>query len=206
MMTLIHGDARDHGRPCDLLLTDPPYDMAGAELAEILGRYDTKHLVLITTMSQFLEFMRHSDWQLNFDFVIDGVMPKKSKSLSAPNYIHQTGVYLSKKGSKTIFNRKLRQRSDVFDGGYWPTIFYAPRTGVQQHGLTKNRQAITDLLGSFDVKNVCDPFGGSGTTALAAYELGINCTIVEKDSEAFSGMKRNVYFCSYGQRIIDDTK
>lgn len=95
-------------------VTDPPFEMPGKRLAEIVARYRVQHLVLITTMRQLLEFMPHTPFELAFDFVIDGVAPKQSKSLQQPNYTHQTGVYLKRTGVKSAFNRKLRQRSDQF--------------------------------------------------------------------------------------------
>ena len=194
-ITLIHGDAADHGRAADLILTDPPYEMPGAELARIIGGFDVPHLVLITTMHQLLDFLPHTDWQLNFDFVLDCVVPKKSKNLKQPNYTHQTGVYLTRPKTKSVFNRKQRQRSDVFEAnGYWPTIFHAPRTNMQEHGHAKNLAAITDLLGSFDVQSVVDPFAGSGTTALAAFELDIFCTTIERDANVFALLRKNLKF------------
>lgn len=196
-ITLIHGDAADHGRRADMILTDPPYEMPGAELACILAGYDAPHLVLITTMRQLIDFLPRTDWRLNFDFVLDGVAPKKSKSLQQPNYTHQTGVYLTRPGAKSVFNRKQRQRSDVFEAnGYWPTIFHAPRQGIQEHGHRKNPTAITDLLGSFDVKSVVDPFAGSGTTALAAFELGIKVAAIERDDAAFEQLHAALRFMS----------
>ncbi|MDG4583409.1 MAG: hypothetical protein P9E67_04880 [Candidatus Competibacter sp.] len=196
--TLIFGDAGDFKRSAGLIFTDPPYDMPGARLAQILGNYDAPHLVLITTMRQLLDFMPRTDWRLAFDFVIDGVMPKQSKSLRQPNYIHQTGVYLTRPGAKSVFDRKRRQRSDVFEGnGYWPTIFHAPRNQVQQHGHAKNHDAMTDLLGSFDVASVIDPFAGSGSTAFAAFELEIPCTAIEKDPATFAELKKSLRFMNH---------
>lgn len=184
---LICGDAEKHPQAVDLILTDPPYEMPGTTLANILNTYDSDHLVLITTMKQFLELMGTGAWELAFDFVIDGVAPKKSRSIRQPNYVHQTGVYLTRNGAKSRFDRKRRQRSDVFEAnGYWPTLFYAPRTSMQESGYAKNIDAITDLLGSFDVQSVCDPFLGSGTTLLAAFDLDISCTGIEKDHEQFA--------------------
>ena len=200
-ITLIHGDAADHGRAADLILTDPPYEMSGSELARIIGGFDAPHMVLITTMRQLLDFLPRTDWKLNFDFVLDGVTPKKSKSLQQPNYTHQTGVYLTRPGVKSAFGRKLRQRSDVFEAnGYWPTIFHAPRTSA--HGYAKNLAAITDLLGSFDVQSVIDPFAGSGITALAAFELCLVATAIERDADAFALMRANLKFL--GVRVISD--
>lgn len=203
--TLIHGDAENHGRACDLILTDPPYDMPGAELARILGKFDAQHLVLLTTMRQLLDFMPRTSWRLAFDFVWDGVMPKKSKSYAQPNYVHQTGVYLTKPGVRSAFDRRKRQRSDTFEAnGYWPTIFRAPRDNVQEHGHAKNAQCITDLLGSFGVRNVCDPLAGSGATGIAAYDLGIPCTLIERDDETFAELKLTCNFMrTYGLEIIE---
>lgn len=204
-ITIIHGDAADHGRACDMIMTDPPYDMSGAELARIIDRYDAPHMVLITTMRQLLEFMQRTDWQLAFDFVLDGVMPKKAKSYRQPNYVHQTGVYLTKPGVKSAFDRRRRQRSDVYEAnGYWPTIFRAPRDRVHESGYAKNAEAFTDILGSFDVGSVCDPFAGSGTTGIAAFELGIKCTMIERDADTFAELKYACKFLSaYGLEIIE---
>lgn len=203
--TLIHGDAADHGRACDMLLTDPPYEMPGSELARILNGYDTQHLVLITTMRQLLEFLPHTEWRLAFDFVLDGVMPKKSRNYMQPHYLHQTGVYLTKPGAKSAFDRRRRQRSDVFEGnGYWPTIFHAPRDRTQDHGHAKNAATITDLLGSFAVSDVCDPFAGSGSTALAAFELEVPFVVIERDAATFVELKRTFRFAGlHGMEIIE---
>jgi hypothetical protein len=183
-VTLIHGDAIEHGCSADLMLTDPPFELQGKALAEIIDQYDTQHLVLITTMRQLIGLLEHSNWQLNFDFVIDAVMPKQSKSIHQPHYLHQTGAYLTKPGAKSVFNRKLRTRSDTFEGkNYWPTIFRASRELKHGHALGKNEAMITDLLGSFDISTVVDPFAGSCVTGRAAIELGISATLVERERE-----------------------
>lgn len=203
--TLILGDAAEHSINCDMLCTDPPYDMSGSDLARILGHYNAPHLLLITTMRQLLDFLPRTEWRLNFDFVWDGVMPKKSRSYQQPNYVHQTGVYLTRPGVKSAFDRRLRPRSDTFDGnGYWPTLFRAPRDNVQEHGHAKNAECMTDLLGSFAVNSVCDPFAGAGTTAIAAFELGIRCTLIERDPELFAQLKRICKFMgAYGLEVSE---
>ncbi len=203
--TLIHGDALDFGRQADMIMTDPPYDMSGTQLAKIIDQYDCDHMVLLTTMKQLLDFLPRTNWKLAFDFVWDGVMPKKSKNYMQPNYVHQTGVYLTKPGVKSVFDRRKRQRSDVFEAnGYWPTILRAPRNQTQSHGHAKNHDAMTDLLGSFSVKSVVDMFGGSGSTAFAAYELDIPVTVIEKDADTFQLIKKNIRFMSaYGLEVIE---
>lgn len=194
-ITLIHGDAAQHGGSADLILTDPPYDLPGRQLAAIIERYQAPHLVMLTTMRQLLEFMAVGGWQLNFDFVFDAVMPKQSRSRQQPNYMHQTGVYLTRPGVKSVFNRQRRQRSDVFEAnGYWPTIFHAPRENLRQHGMAKNTDSITDLLGSFEVASVLDPFAGSGTTGFAALELGLDCTLIDIEASSYEAMKQGFRF------------
>lgn len=206
---LICGDAGLYPQACDLILTDPPYELAGDKLAWILNTYQSDHLVLITTMRQLLGFMAASNWEFGFDFVFDGVAPKKSRSMQQPNYTHQTGVYLTRNGAKSRFNRKLRQRSDVFEAnGYWPTLFHAPRTAMHESGYAKNLDAMTDLLGSFDLQSVCDPFIGSGTTLLAAFDLDLDCTGIEKDPVQFTKTLQTVRFIGAAYKnleVINDT-
>ncbi len=181
-----------------MILTDPPYDMPGRELAGILARYDAPHLVMLTTMRQFVEFVEATGpaWHLAFDFVVDGVAPKKSRSVMQPHYVHQTGVYMTRPGTKSAFDRRRRHRSDVFEAnGYWPTIMRAPRQAMQEHGMAKSLAAVTDILGSFDVASVIDPFAGRGTTALAAADLGhIDVTLVERDPAHIATIRKNLRF------------
>ena len=194
-ITLIHDDAAHCAGAFDLILTDPPFDLPGKKLANILSRFDAPHLVLITSMQQFIEYFPLCGYDFCFDFVLDQVTPKKAKSIHAPNYTHSNGFYLRKKGTKSAFNRKLRERSDVFDNsGYWPTVLRAPRQAMGDHGQSKNEQAIIGLLGSFEIKNVVDPFAGSGTVGLAAAELGLDCTLIELDAENVKLIRKNLKF------------
>lgn len=197
---LIHGDALKHSVTADMILTDPPFDMSVSKLCNIILNQDSKHLLLITTMRQLLDLHPLLGWKLSFDFVLDSVAPKKSNSKQQPNYTHNTGVYLHHPDVKSLFNRKLRQRSDVFEGnGYWPTIFHAPRERAQVHGMAKNTDAITDLLGSFDVQSVVDPFAGSGTTGIAAFELDIDCTLIELSETNCSTIRQTFSF--FGMKV-----
>jgi 16S rRNA G966 N2-methylase RsmD len=196
-ITLLNDDSVNVMVNCDLIMTDPPFDMPAMQLNGILNQANCNHLVLITTMKQLIDLIKISDWQLAFDFVLDAVVLKKSKNLQQPHYTHATGVYLTRNGAKSIFNRKLRQRSDTFDNnGYWPSIIRAPRERLGEHGLAKNQQAIIDLLGSFDVEHVYDPFAGSGTVGWAAFELDVSATLVEKDAAYFRQLKKAFHFVS----------
>lgn len=192
---LNHGNAADYPTSCDLIVTDPPFDMGGPELSSILSVIDCNHLVLITTMKQLIELVSCSEWSLNFDFVLDAVIPKKSKSIHQPNYTHATGVYLTRNNPKSLFSRKRRQRSDTFDNnGYWPTIIRAPRERIAEHGMAKNQQALKDIIGSFDVASVYDPFAGSGTIGFVCFELDIDCEMTELDSSHFEKLTKEFGF------------
>lgn len=182
-ITLIHGDAGQLTGSADMMLTDPPFELPGKKLAEIVARYTVQHLVLITTMRQLLEFFPHTSFDFAFDCVLDSVAPKQSKSMQQPHYTHQTVVYLKAKSAKSVFNRKRRQRADQFSAalGYWPTIMRAPREHMDDHGMAKNITAITDLLGSFAVRSVIDPFSGIGTVGIAATELDMDCMLIERN-------------------------
>jgi DNA modification methylase len=196
---LIHGDSRHLDIAADLIMTDPPYDMPGADLASILGRIQSDHLVLVTSMRQLFEFtVADPGWRLSFDFVLDAVVPKKSMNARSPHYTHQTGVYMTRNGARSLFNRKLRQRSYTFDGkGFWPSVLRAPRDRQDEHGMAKNLTAWTDILGSFEIGSVVDPFAGSGTTAFSAIELGIDCVAVEIDEPTFLSAKKKLTFLGW---------
>lgn len=190
-LNIICDNAADCIVKCDMIVTDPPFDMCGSKLAKMLDQQHCDHLLLITTMKQLLELSRSSDWQLSFDFVLDHVVPKKSKSVHQPNYIHSTCVYMTRNKARSLFDRKKRERSDTYDGnGYWPTILRAPRNRMKDFGYAKNTNALIDVIGCFDVKVICDLFAGSGTTAFAAFELGLDCILVEQDQNLCEKIRR----------------
>ena len=193
-ITLINADSATQSISADLIMTDPPFEMSGKDLYNILINYNVDHLVLICSMRQLLEFSKLTDYRLNFDLVLDIASPKQSKSLHQPFYLHTNVVYFSRKGVKSAFNRKDCKRSDVFTDGYFPSIIRAPRERNDEHGHAKSEQALRDILMCFDVKSVADPFAGSGTTGLACLALGIDCTLVEKNLDFFNAMQKTFKF------------
>lgn len=191
-ITLINDDASNHSLTADMIVTDPPFEMSGQQLHDIISQYNAPNLLLICSLRQLVEFANITDYKLGFDFVIDLVAPKQSKSKFQPNYIHAHAVYFYK--NKSVFNRHKGERSDVFTTGYCPTIFRGSRERNEQHGMAKNETAIRDMLTFFDVSSVVDMFAGSGTVGLACHDLMINCTLIEKDLKNFEIMQQNVEF------------
>lgn len=203
-LCVINADAANESIKCDLLVTDPPFDMSGIELANIISIQQCNHLLLITTMKQLLSFCANSEWELCFDFVLDHVVPKKSKSVHQPNYIHSTCVYMTRNNAKSLFDRKLRERSDTFDNnGYWPTIVRAPRDRMQQLGYAKNTQALIDVIGCFDAKLIGDIFAGSGTAAFAAFELDRDCILIEREQQLCDQIRQQFKFLGVQLLEID---
>ena len=191
-ITLINDDASNYSIKADMIVTDPPFELSGQQIHEIISKYNAPNLLLICSLRQLIEFASLTDYKLGFDFVLDLVTPKQSKSQRQPNYIHAHAVYFYK--SKSVFNRKHGERSDVFTKGYCPTIIRANRERNGEHGMAKNEQAIQDMLSFFEVTSVVDMFAGSGTTGLACYELGLDCTLIEKDVEYFEQMQQTFKF------------
>lgn len=189
---IIHGNAQDFEIAADMIVTDPPFELNGWQLNEIIKQYEAPHLLLICSMHQLIEFSKHTDYKMGFDFVLDLVAPKQAKSQKQPNYIHAHAVYFYKK--KSAFHRQHGERSDVFTKGYCPTIIRANSERRNQHGQAKNETAIKDMLSFFDVHSVVDMFAGSGTTGLACLELGIACTLIEKDETHFKNMRQTFEF------------
>lgn len=191
-ITLINDDASNHSLTADMIVTDPPFELSGQQIHEIISKYNAPNLLLICSLRQLIEFASLTDYKLGFDFVLDLVAPKQSKSQRQPNYIHAHAVYFYK--SKSTFNRQHGERSDTFTKGYCPTIIRANRERNGEHGMAKNEQAIQDMLSFFEINSVIDMFAGSGTTGLACYELDLDCTLIEKDIEHFEQMQQTFKF------------
>ena len=193
---IINDSAANVIAKADIIVTDPPFDMRGKQLVSEIAGINADHLLLLTSMRQLLEFTKESsEWKFSFDIVLNQVTPKKSKSIRQPNYTHVNGVYMTRNKAKSAFDRKRFQRSDCFDGkGYWPTIINAPRSASSEHSHSKNVQALTDIVGAFDVGTIIDPFAGGGTTALAAFEHDIDCTLVERDENHYNNLVANLRF------------
>lgn len=191
-ITLINDDASNYSIKADMIVTDPPFELSGQQIHEIISKYNAPNLLLICSLRQLIEFASLTDYKLGFDFVLDLVAPKQSKSQRQPNYIHAHAVYFYK--SKSTFNRQHGERSDTFTKGYCPTIIRANRERNGEHGMAKNEQAIQDMLSFFEINSVIDMFAGSGTTGLACYELDLDCTLIEKDIEHFEQMQQTFKF------------
>lgn len=192
VISIINGDAFNIDiSPVDMLFTDPPFELPGAELQRLFSRISFRHLVLICSMHQALEYFKAADGiEFGFDLVVSHITPKKSRSYHQPNMLHSNILYFRKKGVKSAFDRRRVERHDQYGAtGYYPSIFHAPKTNLV-YQYQKNQSMINDVLGAFDVHSVCDPFAGSGTTGIAMAENGIkDGLLIEKNKDAYIIMR-----------------
>lgn len=201
---IIHGDS-ETVEPCvvDMIFTDPPFEMRGADVSRIIERHSANHLVLITVMHQLLDFnVAHAGaWKFHFDFVLDMPSPRVPRNFRQPHYTHAIGAYFTRTGVKSAFSRKNRVRSDVPDANnFWPTIFRSRRSHAGA-SYAKDDSVITDILGSFEgINKVLDPFAGGGSTGIAADALDISAILIEKDEQQFTEMKKRMRFVGAYQK------
>lgn len=181
-LKVINADAATQQIKADMIVTDPPFEMDGKKLADILSNYDADHLLLICSMRQVLELYKYADhWKLSFQLVMELCVPNRPIHYHLPAYTHCLVCYFTKGKAKSKFNRKGCLRADTHEPSYFPSIIHAPRERRTEHGHAKNQQALKDVLACFDVKSIVDPFAGSGTTGLVCNDLNIDCTMIEMD-------------------------
>ncbi len=210
MIQLIHGAAEQQRiDSVDMLFTDPPFELSGAKLAELFKHINYRHLVLICSMHQALDFYAHSDGlKFCFDLVVSHITPKKSRNYAQPNMLHSNILYFRKDGEPSAFDRRRVERHDHYNesgASYYPSIFHAPKIDLQ-YKYQKNQEMINDVLGAFDVSSVCDPFAGSGSTGLAMIEHNItDGVLIERDRAAFELMCKRIKLFSHIQ-VIDNAE
>ncbi|WP_311949274.1 hypothetical protein [Halomonas piscis] len=189
-VTLMQGDARKAGGAFDMIFTDPPFDMPVSELAQVINRFECDHWFCIANIHLLMAIASGMpEWEAKWDVVFDMVGPKKKANYLQPSYVHYNGVYLVRRGARTRFDRRSGQRSDVFAKHHYPTILRAPRDSqFSQHSQAKNPEALANVLRGFDIDSFVDPFAGSGSAGIAAVDLGLNCTLIEKDPAAYADM------------------
>ena len=149
-------------------------------------------------MHQAIVLYKVKDLEFSFDLVVSHITPKNSKNYAMPNMLHSKILYFKKPAIKSAFDRRKVQRNDVYsdeNNYYFPSIFHAPKTSLT-YKYQKNQNMVNDLIGSFDIKSVLDPFAGSGTTAYACAEHGIDAYCIEQNKLAFDIMKNNLRMLS----------
>lgn len=173
-ITIYCGDCRDilptfPDKSFDLVLTDPPYGVGKAEWDGFLP-LDWYWLVRRVTDRVLL-------------CVGNSNIPLVAKAL--PDYCQM--ISLRNKNGMGFTRFSFDNFIPCFQLGEWGyrqtpnAIDFSVRGDMPDHPSPKPIEAITKLLATYSESEwgILDPFGGSGTTAVAAKQLGRKCTLIE---------------------------
>ncbi len=186
---LYRGDCRDivptlPPGSIDAVITDPPYGMSFQSGSRII-KYDKILGDDDETLMQYafdLPF-NHS----KYVFCRWENIPKENKPKSVIYWIknnHSMGDLLHEHSRKTecilFWNGKIHD----FPDGRPSDVLYADRTGNIFHPTEKPVKLLESVI-SFTRGQIFDPFMGSGTTGVAAVNLGRKFIGIEKDERYF---------------------
>ena len=207
---IYHGDCRQIlpklGR-FDLLLTDPPYEMT--ELPECLWGIASCAYIFGDKRQVAENWYRQTRYP-NKDFLVwyyrNSPKPKGRwrMSMQAIIYGWEDGIAFDEDAARVEYtpsakrlNGRMRPSSgrmetakayDTSKGALprdvieWPALLGHLSRERVGHRDQKPVELIKRLIQTVpDARRIIDPFGGSGTTAVAAAELGIPCVLIEDD-------------------------
>jgi site-specific DNA-methyltransferase (adenine-specific) len=168
-ITIYHGDCRDilpQLEPVDLVLTDPPYPNFNKDHGK-----DWDYVDIITL--PLPEVRQFIFWPIIEEFPL---------SWTARHVWHKPNGQ-SEYHYEFIFERFGKKACRVW---HTPIINYKTLPEWTPHPTQKPKKLIKDIIQRTEGKTILDPFMGSGTTLVAAKELGrkaIGIEIEEKYCE-----------------------
>ena len=199
-ITLIHGDSFEYIKTLpdnayDLLIADPPYGIKRSNQVGKSKRYDHKGNKIIDkkwdenpiSKEFFIELFRVSKNQVIFGanhFIDQLPEPRNTQSWllwdKREDLIPERS-YADGELAWTSFNKPLRIYRFYFDG------FLQRIKQKRIHPTEKAINLYKWIIGKYTDGNVTvlDPFGGSMSSAIAFYELGLEATIIELDEEYY---------------------
>lgn len=180
----------------DLILTDPPYGI-GNKFTSAYGLQEIKSSRgsftwndTIPDKEVFDEIFRVSKNQIIFGGNYFTEYLKPTKAWLVWDKIGQYDLknpFSDCELAWTSFNCTVKKYTHVNMG----FISGKDEKGKRIHPTQKPLQLFQAILRDFTKPGdiVCDPFSGSGTTAVAAYKLGLNFVCIEKDPEYYSSSR-----------------
>lgn len=189
-ITIYHGDCRDilpHLEPVDLVLTDPPYNVgidygigSNDSLSSLEYRNYIKHLINI---------LPKPGWAVLLGSKTEIIRPWWDVLPQAKQIIVRVGASVNTKlnGFRPQYRCILTTRdskkwwSDLWEDIRFPGegyFFNEPRYDHPCHAPLRLMKKCLNCL-SEENEIILDPFMGSGTTLVAAQELGRKCIGIE---------------------------
>jgi len=198
----------------DLILTDPPYNIARKNNFHTMGRagidfgewdkdFNESQLSVLQSKTKnggsiiiFHSFDQYAILKNVFDEMVfkDEIVWEKTNPMPRNRdrrYItdYETAIWCVNKNAKWIFNRQdeAYQRPE-FRGSL------TPQSEKTEHTTQKPIWLMKDILKihSNEGDTVLDMFAGSGTTGIACMEMNRKFIMIEKDENYFSILKKRV--------------
>jgi site-specific DNA-methyltransferase (adenine-specific) len=203
LVTIYNGDCRDilsvlPDKSIDLILTDPPFFMPAVHYQSRVNWQRTwgdtsilatfwdvileKSIPKLKETGHFITFCNHESYPVfypcmyrYFDYMKSIVWDKKKVGLGR-TWRNQHELIIAARWHKAIFNNDGKLRADVLS-------YEATRSQNREHPVEKPTPLLADLIEPTTHKGgiVLDLFMGSGTTLLAAKNLGRKAIGIEID-------------------------
>lgn len=206
-VTIYHGDARDLVReiPAAAVITDPVWPNSVFPDIEDPQQLLTETLAVLapSVVRVTIHLGCDSDPRFlaavprRFPFIrlcdLDYARPTyKGKIVQGGDVAYVFGAIPPGLGRKLLPGRCISAKSDrLFHRSTWlgkdkhftrrKDVRIAHEAGAMAHPCARRLQHVRWLVKWFAGGAVLDPFGGSGTTAVACKALGVPCTLIERE-------------------------
>jgi len=155
----------------ELVVTDPPYDMRGGDVMDIVGRFAPRAIVLCGDRQAF-EIA--SIWRFALDLIWVHRTPRKFPTLHAPLMCHTHCVIITKPGVKSEWQKPRPDYKSVIE-------IAGPEYEDTEMGHGKAAGLFVLMMEGFKHRAIADPFMGTGAVVLACESSGRTCVGVEKE-------------------------
>ncbi len=202
-ITIYHGDCREilpDMEPADLVLTDPPYSSGGFQesgksagsIGSTLGAkiqmdnlstrgYGRLMRDVLRWCNQSDEIVMFTDWRMwieSFD-AVEGAGWRVRNMLVWDKVTPGMGLPFRQQHELIVYGKRTSARITTGDTG---NVLRFARSGNANHPTEKPVQLIERIMRvCADAKSVIDPFMGSGTTLVAAKNLGRTAVGIEME-------------------------
>jgi len=167
----------------ELILTDPPYDMHGKEVSEILDNFGNR-VAMLSRNKQIYQVLEQG-WDFKLDLVWKRKTPVSFPYFTNPVMYHNTIAFFTKDGLSLGWKRPEKNFGSVIEIDSKDEFVM----GKKYHA--KGMILFVEILKGFDHNKIADPFLGTGASLLATQEQGKKLFGIEINPEIFAvGLER----------------